>query len=58
MIIPCMNDKQIFNKIQFLHIIMYLPSQTNKKNNNNDKKNFYEQYCYSNYKQYRCYSIA
>ena len=33
MIIPCMNAKQIFNKIQLLHIIMYLPSQTNKKNN-------------------------
>ena len=33
MIIPCMNDKKIFNKIQFLHIIMYFPSQTNKKNN-------------------------
>ena len=33
MIIPCMNDKQTFNKIQLLHIIMYLQSQTNKEKN-------------------------
>ena len=31
-IIPCMYDKQTFNKIQLLHIIIHLQSQINKKN--------------------------
>lgn len=32
-IIPCMYDKQTFNKIQLLHIIKSLQSQINKKKN-------------------------
>ena len=37
MTISCMNDKQTFDIIQLLHIIMYLPSQSNEKN----KLNFF-----------------
>ena len=39
-IIPCIYDKQTFNKIQLLHIIKSLQSQINKK----EKKNLCEQY--------------
>ena len=31
MIIPCMNDKQIFNKIQLLHITMYYKVKQTRK---------------------------
>ena len=53
MIIPYINDKQTFNKIQLLYIIMHLPSQTNKKNK---IKFFMNSTTTVTCEQYRCYS--